>query len=365
MNRHNLLKSMIIFLLAAAFCYGNGDKVALSEADIDSKLFALEPLPKIHYYWPVSVDISEQRLYELARITHSVCIAGQFVTIEHIDRCVYTCARVNKTSPSIKCSIGVNFAPWAMKFSKDHPPTYRGPTYYEEIAFFDTRCKLIKEWINQSNHKYNSDVKVTALTLDTERFHEKTNDEQWNNAICEALNEINRKAKQTFPDARIEWYGRGVGQSAGETGWSKSSIWTGKEILESLSCSLYSVPEIERIRETYRKTAKLADTLGVEDITPWIALASGYRRGINDLSDQKFDFSWDYDIVYSYLLGREINIKWYGDRPERFAPYNRARVVVFYPPPFDKRTPDWAKHFIAYVRGATRVQDLKDLGYEQ
>jgi hypothetical protein len=35
--------------------------------------------------------------------------------------------------------------------------------------------------------------------------------------------------------------------------------------------------------------------------------------------------------------------------------------VVFYLPPFDKRTLAYAKHFIAYVRGATGVQDLKDL----
>jgi hypothetical protein len=51
--------------------------------------------------------------------------------------------------------------------------------------------------------------------------------------------------------------------------------------------------------------------------------------------------------------------------PHRFAPSNRAKVIVFYPQLFNGSTPDWARHFIAYVRGATGVQDLQDLGYEK
>lgn len=171
------------------------------------------------------------------------------------------------------------------------------------------------------------------------------------------------KAESIFPDARIEWYGRGMIQVARDNGWDKTPYWTGKEIKAPLSCSLYTVPEIERTRETFHRTCKLADELGIEEVTPWVALAAGHRRGIK--KSQYFDTDWSYDIIYSYLIGAELNIRWYGDRPERFAPYNRAKVIIFYPQPFNKQTPDWGRHFIAYVRGATSVKELKDLGYEE
>ena len=232
-----------------------------------------------------------------------------------------------------------------------------------EISFFEERCRLVKQWLDQNNEKYQSDVEIGAITLDTERFHEKAGDKSWNDGMCEALDAIHKKAQSIFPQARIEWYGRGINQSASNEGWSKSNIWTGLEIKSSLSCSLYTIPEIERTRETFRKTCKLADKLGISDVTPWVALGSGYRRHIKEF--EKWHFDWDYDVIYSWMLGAELNVDWYGERPERFAPYRRAKVVVFYPPPFDKRTPAWAKHFVAYVRGATGVQDLQDLGYEE
>ncbi len=352
----------VVILLSCRQCCSAG-KIQLSEAEIDAKLLALKPLPKVHYYWPVSTEISDWRLYELARITHSLCVSGDWVKQEHIDKCVYICARVNKTGPSIETSLGINFSPWHRRFGKNLPPTDRGPTYWKEIRYFEERAQLVKQWIEQSNKKYGSDVKIGAITLDSERFKKKTGNEAWNKGMREALDAIHIKASSIFPGARIEWYGRGVAHSAGRTGWDKSRYFTGKEIKAPLSCSLYSISEIERTRETFRRTCKLADQMGISDVTPWVALASGYRRGLDKM--QHWDFDWSYDIMYSYLIGAELNIKWYGDRPDRFAPYNRAKIIIFYPPPFDKRVPDWGRHFIAYVRGATGVKELKDLGYEE
>ena len=57
----------------------------------------------------------------------------------------------------------------------------------------------------------------------------------------------------------------------------------------------------------------------------------------------------------------ELNSSWFGDRPERFAPWNAATVVCFYPGPGEKRCPAWWKHFIAYARGANGVRTLSDL----
>jgi hypothetical protein len=99
----------------------------------------------------------------------------------------------------------------------------------------------------------------------------------------------------------------------------------------------------------------------ISEVTPWIALASGYRRGIKQW--QKFDEDWDYDIIYSYQIGMELSHPWFAKNAKAFAPYNRAKIIVFYPNPFAENTPHWGKHFIAYVRGATGVKNLDDLGY--
>jgi hypothetical protein len=243
------------------------------------------------------------------------------------------------------------------------PPTDRGPSYWEEINFFEERARLVKQWVEQSNKEYQDDIKISAIKLSTERFYIKTGDESWNEGIRECLDVIHIKASSIFPDARIEWYGRGVVKAEKGDGWIQTRIWTDKEIKAPLSCSLYTVPEIEMMRETFRRTCKLADQMGISDISPRVALAAGYREGL--LRSKCWDFDWSYDIMYSYQIGAELNIERYGDGPEAFAPYDRAKVIVFYPPPFDKRTPDWPRHFIAYVRGATGVKDLKDLGYEE
>jgi hypothetical protein len=354
-------------LLISGQC-GGANSVQLSEADIDAKLSVLKPLPKVHYFWPLNPELlndrSNRRLYELARITHSLCVQGEWATKEQIDNCVYTCAGVNKNAPVIKSSLGISFSPWHRKFGKELPPTDRGPTYQEEIHYFEERARLVRHWVEQSNENYHSDVKISAILLDCERFHVLQNNEKWNEAIRENLDIIHIKAQSIFPEARIEWYGRGIVRTSGGNGWTQTPYWTGKEIKAPLSCSLYSVPEIEGMRETFRRTCKLADELGIEEVTPWVALASGYRRGLKGLN-QYFDYDWLYDIIYSYQIGAELNVKWYGDRPERFAPYNHAKIIIFWPPPFDKRTPGWPRHFIAYVRGATGVEKLDDLGYEE
>lgn len=55
------------------------------------------------------------------------------------------------------------------------------------------------------------------------------------------------------------------------------------------------------------------------------------------------------------LTSTDIVNPWYGNRPERFPPWNMCKVAMFYPEPFG-RTKDWGRHFVAYVRGA--IKDL-------
>ncbi len=338
----------------------------LTDEETDSKLTALEPLPKVHYSSAIPKERIAQpydrKAYEFCRIAHSLTVHGEYLTLTDVENCVYICERVNRLKPKIKSSIAVQLSPFHNKFGKDLPPTDRGPTYRAELDFIKLQLQKLNDYVQQGNSKYAGDVNVSAVLLDTEVFHTREADNRWNDAIREALDDVHTLVLSIFPDVSILWYGRGVGMIWGGDGWGKSDYFTGKEIKSSLSCSLYTPPEILRVREEFRRTVELAETLDINAVIPWVSLASGYRPGLKKA--QRFVMDWDYDLIYSYQLGAEINIPWYAERPKRYAPYDHARVVVFYPPAFDPRVKHWAKHFIAYVRGATGVSKLDDLGFD-
>ncbi len=344
-----------ILFLNSVFC----GEFLFSDSRLSVKsLSALKPLPKIHYSFPLPKEVlsnkDDPRLYELARITHAISLSGEWATQSQVDVAVFTCQKVIEKGAKTNCRIGINYSPWHRYFGKDLPPTDRGESYKKELEMFAYRLNKIKNWIQIANRKYKSQVSVGAILLDSERFFIRKDDKKWNTAIKENLDSVHDICVKIFPEARIEWYGRGMRPESSGDGWGKTPLFTGLEKMASLSCSLYSIPEIHRMQELFRRTATLADQYEVKDVTPWVALASGYRRG----SKKPFywDMNWDYDTVYSWSIGAQLNINWYGDRPERFSPFRRAKIVIFYPCPYDKRVPSWEKHFVAYVKGATGVK---------
>ena len=140
-------------------------------------------------------------------------------------------------------------------------------------------------------------------------------------------------------------------------GWKLSTYHSLDELHDCYCVDLYRVPEIGYTREAFRRTVALARQHGVKTVVPWIALGCGYRRQTGS-EPWRFSLKWDYDLIYSWQLGREINHPWFSQDPERFAPWDYARFVCFYPGPDDSRCPYWWKHFVAYVRGATGVKEL-------
>ena len=86
----------------------------------------------------------------------------------------------------------------------------------------------------------------------------------------------------------------------------------------------------------------------------------------DDLVTQFYDLQWDFDRVYSWQLGTEINIGWYGEpgREQMFSPWRFAEVICFYPSIFDLRSKPagpggqstvMMQHFLSFVRGANGV----------
>lgn len=373
MNIANMVRLIVlVFLLNMAWiALTNKDckcaTMKIWEGQIDDQLIELKPLPKIHYSFGVHPQLIDEgtnpHLFHYIRIARAISVDGAHVTAKQIGNCVLACREVNRIAGGVPASMAAVFSPWHYRFKKGLPPMDRGNEYHAELNFIQSRLEFIKKHLGFYNKTYRSSIRLSAILLDCERFREVAGDRKWNQAMREKLDIIHKMALSAFPKARIEWYGRGVSRVWRGNGWDKTAYFTGKEVLPSLSCSLYSLPEIERTRETFRRTCQLADNLGVWAVTPWVALGAGYRRGVKKA--QFFDRDWQYDVVYAYLIGAELNMKWYGDREERFAPYNRAEVVVFYPPPFSRKTPAWGKFFVAYVRGATGVKNLDDLGFSE
>ena len=147
---------------------------------------------------------------------------------------------------------------------------------------------------------------------------------------------------------------------------------------ESLAISVYTVPEIWEMRATMAQTVALARTRNASGqlrggVTPWISLGAGYRRVANHSavldSSYAYSMQWDFDRVYSWQIGAEVNIPWWGsaEREALTAPWGVAQVVCLYPSVFDKgslqagpgnRSTVMMQHFVNYVRGANGLNGL-------
>ena len=112
----------------------------------------------------------------------------------------------------------------------------------------------------------------------------------------------------------------------------------------------------------------------ISSVTPWIALGAGqYREPVLPKPGVGFSFSFslNYDPVYSWQMGREVNgldAPWDERWSEGFAPWDAAKVVCLFPGVFDQRSAAVAvgggnstvslQHFVNYVRGATGLAGL-------
>ncbi len=340
------------------------DPTLPSEEQLTAWLADLPPLPKVHYSFPIPqtmlVEPIDPLLSQYVRVSRAVSVAGEGVNESQLKAAVSLCQQADGDDLGLPASIAVNYSPWHRLFPSDQPPTYNGPESDAEIQMFRDRLTYIRQTLASINTTRGTLVAVTAILLDTERFYVKPASDPaaaaWNAAIDAKYTAIFNIARELYPSARIEWYGRGIQESDAATGWSPFPWFTFREPGDSFSCALYRVPEIGTMRETLSRTYDFANEHGVTPVTPWVALGAGYRRQADQF--QAWYTDWNYDTVYSMLLGREINTPWYGQQPERYAPWGAAEVVVFYPPPFDSRAPAWGKHFVAYARGAAGIDEL-------
>jgi hypothetical protein len=91
-----------------------------------------------------------------------------------------------------------------------------------------------------ANQKHDTNVPLSAVLFDSEHFHTRSGDVEWNKAITEKYDAAYDTVRKIFPQARIEWYARGaVHPGASPTGWSTANYFALDEKAESFNCSLY------------------------------------------------------------------------------------------------------------------------------
>ena len=320
---------------------------AVTRADYDSSLATLRTLPRLpktHYCWPVERDQLVARdplLAEYVRITGSLGIRGAWgaTGTDELRAAVELCAPHGAT-------IAINYSPWHNTYEGENiDPRSTGPEVARAFAIYREQLEAVKGRLKRANAALSADVRVAVLLLDTEIFVVKPDDDpgakEWNAAIDAKLNPFYTIGKELFPDVPVRWYDRG-------TTLGRYKRFTGRELGDGYSTSLYATNDLARTRSHYRWSVNRSPD---GKSMPWVALGCGFFWEGGRRSD--WMKNRPYDVCISRQLGAEINRPEYGDNPDGFAPWHAAETVMFFPHPFCPTYPYWAEHFIAYVRGAT------------
>lgn len=183
--------------------------------------------------------------------------------------------------------------------------------------------------------------------------------------------------KTVFPKAIVQYYGFGsIDTDASTLGWSDGGVnklFVGTEKTDMGGISFYKVGCRETEKQRLIKSVQNLTTIKRTELnfTAWVALACGYRWKTNKFHE--FVNNWDYDLSESYYMGGLINEPWFSnnaDHIERFGPWNKIKMVAFYPnsslnSPL-ARCPRWIHHFIAYCYGAALkpIEGIAELEHE-
>lgn len=332
---------MLIFLLALF-------------VQIPPDLAALKPLVKPHYTWSFPDDrlddVNDANVLQVVRIIGSIGWHMDFGTADQLRIALAIAGKVHMAhgrdvSLSIVHRPYHNNYPCQSTNGKTDCDPRLDPT--PEILWLIQRLKVLQDGLAASTYK-----PQVAYLLDSEVFGHR-GDEEWDRGIRQKLSLTTSLLSLLAPTASRHWYGFGVQESASTTGWSPypwASLQLAQEI-RSFSCALYSPWDPWSQRLTAERTLALAREVGVRKIDVWIALGGGYVRDWERFRRWESDVL--YDAFYDRYLGAVLNHPWYTTRPERYGPGADAETVIFYPGPFDSRTPRWLECFANYVSGAT------------
>ena len=346
-------------------------------------LKGLAPLQKVHHSWPIPAEylfdaspaFLDGVMHDYVRIT-GACGFGMLYGINEtsVRTCAAICDAVAPARAAAKLpppTLTVNYSPWwSHRFPPDDP-TVVGPPEEAEMSFYTSQLSGLRTLVDSLG------ATLGAVLLDSERFHMDTAAKRanatWQLALDRKHDLIYNATIAAFPHARVEMYDRcAVTKWDYQAEYVVNDAYTLRERGPGYSVALYTLPEIFAMRGRFAQTVANAAAHNQSGaltggVSPWLALGAGYKRNANASHPLSFDFTWDFDRVYSWQFGREVNNPWYGLRPENYAPWNAAKVILFYPSIFDLRSPAAGpgnkstvamQHFASYVRGANGLDGV-------
>lgn len=192
--RHSLLLLLVVLSTTAS-----AQETAPTKTQLLEWLQELEPLPKVHYSWSLDFRATDpELLYEYVRLTRAASLSGEWHNRDEIDLAVQLCRRVNQTNPNLPATLGVNYSPWHRRFGKDLPPTDTSDSHQAELDYLRERMETIRHELGEANARHAADVPVTCIMLDSERFHVRADDPEWNAALTAKYDAVYDIVREVF-----------------------------------------------------------------------------------------------------------------------------------------------------------------------
>lgn len=307
-------------------------------------LSELKPLPKTHYSWPINKSHLDHRVTSLwlddfVRITHAATIDVEDLTRLRVEMLVRICQ-------AQKGTLALKMSPWHEgQFFKDKDPTLRGDPEAKAATAILERLSEFRRLVADANRLARANVEVSAILFDTEIFELKKPSDPaakgWNAAMRIKYDAAYDCAKRIFPDAYVDWYGRGWMRFfaiARTTGWGRSTWFDLTEKGDGASAVLYRLPMIDDSIECFRRTVSDSRAHGIKKVVPWLGIGCGYHPD-EAKKNVVWDGDWGYSPAVAARFGYEVNHQ-----------FLEAPFANFYPGP--GQNSHWFEHFIAYCEGA-------------
>ena len=293
-------------------CEGSGQPWCSSSSQrpplfvTSNPLRGLPRLPKPHYSWPLpgtflaDVAHADGVLVDFGRVTGSLPLDLTYMAAADqgwamIKTAVQGCHLAMRLQPGTTCTLAVNYSPWLTWPNAGHEPdpTLKGacpsataatlcPAEAQELHHYTAGLTNVSHWLDLANEELGATVRIGALLIDSEIFESDWwFPPRYKAAVTRKHELIYNASRAHFPDeseCSVLFYAYGaVSRSppswAGVAppgadplreglplGWRRDNRFTLDEQLggSPFTVPLYSVPELQETRDTFRQTVALA-----------------------------------------------------------------------------------------------------------